>query len=488
MGFINNILTIALPFINRTIIIRQLGTEYVGLGSLFTSILQVLSLSELGFGAAIGYLLYKPLAEGNRKKVNAILYFYKKIYLIIGAVIFIVSLILCPFLDKLIADDIPANINIYTLYAIYVVNTVISYFFFAYKKILLSANQRYDIEVGIASCVLVIQSILQITLLLIFKNYYLYVVVIPIMTMVGNIIAYITVNKKFPEYVCEGRLCKKDISDILKNTGGAFFSKIGSTVYLSADNIVISAFLGLTILGKYNNYYYVISSLIAIFAVIHNSIRPVIGNILAIESKDVWEIFIRSYYVYMLFVIFCSNCCFVLFQDFERTWCGVQNLLEFDIVLLLVIYFFVGKIPSILTVYLEAAGILWQGKFVPLISALVNLMFNIILVNFIGLEGVLVSSIISSVFVNLPGYTHIVFKYLFNNKNQRNIFFKNTLILITQLSVSILICTITVNKITVCNWGDLLVKAIATSLVVGVTIISLNIRNKYFIELLRHFK
>lgn len=489
VGFLNNILGIILPFISRTIIIHQLGTEYVGLGSLFTSILQVLSLSELGFGVAIGYLLYKPLAEGDRAKVNAILRFYRKIYLIIGILILVISTILYPFLDKLIAGDVPANINIHVLYIIYVVNTAISYFFFSYKKILLSANQRYDIEVGITSCVFAIKSIVQISLLLVFRNYYVYVIVIPVMTLLGDIVAYVTTNKKFPGYVCEGRLNQKDIRDILKNTGGAFFSKIGSTVYLSVDNIIISAFLGLSILGKYNNYYYVISSLIAVFAVIHNSIRPAVGNIMVTENKEaIWSIFTKTNYIYMLFVILCSNCCYVLFQDFEQVWCGSDNMLGFDIVILLVIYFFVGRITSLLSVYLEAAGILWQGKFVPLASALVNLLLNIVLVNISGLRGVLISSIISLLFINLPGYTHIVFKYLFTDKRQRHHFFKDTIILIVQMIIIILICTITVKNINVDTWGDLLIKGAITSLVVGVVIFVLNIRNTYFKELFQQLK
>ena len=486
VGFFNNFLTIALPFISRTIIIRQLGAEFVGLGSLFSSVLHVLSLSALGFGGAIGYLLYKPLAEGDRGKVNAILNFYRRVYLVIGIIILVISVILCPFLDKLIAGGVPVNINIYVLYAIYVVNTVISYFCFAYKKILLSANQRYDIEMGIASCCFVIQSVMQIVLLLVFRNYYFYAIVIPVMTILNNIVSYVAVNKKFPDFVCEGRLDKSDIKEILKNTGGAFFSKIGSTVYLSADNIIISAFLGLEILGKYNNYYYVISSLVAIFAVVHNSIRPAIGNIIVTEDKETsWDIFIKTNYTYMLFAILCSSCCYVLLQDFERIWGGAENMLGFDIVALLVMYFFVGKLTSILAVYLEAAGMLWQGKFVPLISALVNLGLNIILVNVIGLRGVLLSSIASSLFINLPGYMHVFFRYLFNDKSRRNLFLKDTMRVIVQLFITILVCMVSVDNIKVRSWGDLLLKGFSTLLVVGATIFMLNIKNKNLIELFK---
>jgi len=226
-----------------------------------------------------------------------------------------------------------------------------------------------------------------------------------------------------------------------------------------------------------------------VFAVIHNSIRPAVGNIIVTENKEaIWSIFTKTNYIYMLFVILCSNCCYVLFQDFEQVWCGSDNMLGFDIVILLVIYFFVGRITSLLSVYLEAAGILWQGKFVPLVSAFVNLLLNIVLVNISGLRGVLISSIISSLFINLPGYTHIIFKYLFTDKRQRHLFFKDTIILIVQMIIIVLICTITVNNINVDNWGDLLIKGAITSLVVGVVIFVLNIKNTYFIELFQQLK
>ena len=173
-GLLNTIINIILPFISRTIIIYKLGTEYVGLGSLFTSILQVLSLTELGMGAAISYSLYQPLVEGDKDKTTAVLKFYKNIYLIIGIIIFVISVLLFPFLGYLISGDIPNDININILYLIYVLNSVESYFVLGYKKILLSANKRYDIEVKINSITTVSQYALQIILLLMFNNYYIY--------------------------------------------------------------------------------------------------------------------------------------------------------------------------------------------------------------------------------------------------------------------------------------------------------------------------
>lgn len=486
MGIINNILTIVLPFVSRTIIIRQLGIEYVGLGSLFTSILQVLSLSELGFGTAIGYLLYKPLADGDSDKVNAILYFFRGIYRIIGVVILSLSIVILPFLDNLIAGDVPTGINIYILYIIYVINTVISYFFFAYKRILLSANQRYDVDVNIASVMLIAQYLIQIITLLLFKNYYIYAIIIPMMTLLGNFVSLYYVNKLFPGYFCSGKLSKEEIRDIMKTTGGAFFSKIGSTVYLSVDSLVISAFLGLTVLGTYNNYYYIITSLIAIFAVIHNSLRPVIGNVLVTESEEKsWNIYKKIHNLYMLLVIVCCSCCLVLFQDFERIWGGKENLLSFEMVILFVLYFLFGRIFSVTGVFLEAAGILWQGKFIPLLSAAINLTLNLILVQFIGLEGVMISSIIGFVLVSYPGYTFVIFKYLFQRKEQKKEYLKQMLDLLVIFIINVAMTWLCLNRIMVTGWIGLFFKGIVTLLVSCLLLAICNLRNKYLKEALK---
>lgn len=489
IGVLNNLVNILLPFVTRTIIIYKLGMDYVGLGGLFTSILNVLSLTELGFGAAISYTLYKPIAEGETSKVNAILNLYRKVYRFMGSIILILGVMLCPFLDKLVKGEHPADINLYVLFFLYIFNTVVSYLAFAYKKILLAAHQRYDIEVGITMVTGLVQYGLQIVLLLLFANYYLYIIVLPIMTVVGNLVSYQVVSKKFPQYKCEGMLEQEEIMGIMKNVGGAFFSKMGSTIYLSADNIVISAFLGLSVLGVYGNYYYVISALIAIFAVAHNTIRPVIGNCLVTESKEKnWELLKKMNYMYMCAVVFCCCCCAVLYQSFEYLWGGTKNMLPFVMVILLVLYFYTGRISAVLTIFQEAAGIWWYGKFVPLIAALVNLSLNLYLVNKVGLIGVIVSSIVSSLFVTFPGNIYIIFKYLFVEKQYKMEYLRFTF-LFTIKSVIIIVGTYLI-----CFGLDgntivkFILKAIVCAIVAVVLLVILNFNNLYMKEMLVQIK
>ncbi len=461
MGLINNVLSILLPFTTRTLIIWRLGIEYVGLGGLFTSILQVLSLTELGFGSAISYLLYKPLAEHDVPKVNSLLTFFRKIYRLVGIAILVIAACLVPFLDKLVKKGVPTGISLYVLFGIYVFNTAISYFLFAYKRILLSANQRYDLEVNVNSVALLGQYVIQIIVLLLFRNYYLYIIVLPMMTIFGNLLAAYTVKKNYPEYHPEGEPAKTDLREIFQKTGGAFFDKVGSTVYLSADNIVISAVLGLEVLGIYTNYYYVIASLIAVYAVFHNSLRPTVGNMIATESKErVWDTFRKVNYGYMWTVIVCSACSMCLFQEFETIWAKAKNTLPSDLVILFVIYFFVGRSSAVIGVYREASGYLWEGKYISLIAAIVNLVVNIVLIHIIGLAGVLISSIVSCLLVTVPGYTYIVFRYLFDRAEWRRTYLFALLRQILKCVAVVVACGYLFQAISVSSWAGLVGKGI----------------------------
>lgn len=487
-GILYNIIGILFPFITRTVIIYKLGVTYVGLGSLFTSILQVLSLSELGVGAAITYTLYKPISERNVNKVNEILHFYKHIYFCIGIIIIIISLVIFPFLDCLIKSDIPYNININFLYLVYVLNTVVSYFFFAYRKVLFSANRRYDIEVKINSIIMVVQYLVQIIMLFLFSNYYIYVITILVMTFANNIISYIVSKIKYPEYKSDGKLGKNETKEIVMLTAGSFLAKIGTTIYLSVDSIVISAFLGLSVLGIYNNYYYVISSLIAVFAIIHNTMRPIIGKRLIVDERnETWKQFKNFNTLYMCLVIFCCSCMYSLYQDFEYMWCGKENLLNPSIVFLFIIYFYTGRCYSVLELYQESAGLMWKGKYFPLISAIINLIINIVLVQHIGLYGILISSILASVVISLPGYIHITFNNLFLKRDRKEYFgelLKNT----AQVVLICFICKCISKNIIVESWSVFFAKSLIVACISAVLVIVMNCKNDVFRDIKLYLK
>lgn len=477
-GIITNILTILLPFISRTIILMTLGNEYLGLGGLFSSIINVLNITELGFGAAVSYILYKPIADKDNEKVCAIIKFAQKCFFVIGLVVIAIGLAIIPFLRNLISGDIPTGINLYILYGIYLANVVISYMMFAHKRLLLSANQRYDIETNITSITLIAQYLLQIVVLLLLRNYYLYVVVVLLMTVINNILCEITTRKLYPQFFCKGMIQPSEVQVLKKKIAGSFFAKLGETVYLSADNIVISAFFGLLILGQYGNYYYVITSLFALFAVVHNTMRPIIGNCIASEEKQTNFLrFLKFNNTYIWLSSFCACCLLCLYQDFIALWVGNEYLLPFNIVILLTIYFFTGRLSSVPTIFCEASGLWWETRYVSLIAAVVNLTFNIILSYFIGLEGILISSIISSVGINLIGYILMLFRHYFTKQERR--IYVNSLVRIVCFAIGCIAMTYLVSTfIHVHNLFSLILKGVIVFMLFFFLYFVLHIRNK----------
>ncbi len=215
-GLIGKVVGLVLPFIIRTIIIHRLGTDYAGLSSLFSSILQVLSVAELGFSSAIIFSLYKPVAENNEEEICQWLSLYRRIYLIVGTVILVAGCLVMPFLRLLIKGDYPADINLYLLYGIYLVGSVISYFVVGYKNVILTAYQRQDILSNIDLGVNIARSIIQVAVLMICKNYYLYIIWNPIFTLVTNFLVDFITKRKYPNLVRTPKIPRDKFRQISK--------------------------------------------------------------------------------------------------------------------------------------------------------------------------------------------------------------------------------------------------------------------------------
>ena len=415
-GMIYNVVSIFCPFLTRTVLIYVLGIRYVGLGSLFTALLGVLNMTEAGIGSALVYQMYKPVAEGDIQKVNALYNFYKKCYRIIGLVILTFGLLLMPFLPLFVKSDLPADVDLYILYGVYLFNTVSSYFLFAYKNSLLVAHQRNDINNNLATVTSIVRYMLEIFLLLYFRNYYVYMIVSPLMTVVTNLVRSHYVDKFYPQYTCEGTMDKEGISNLKIQVGGLLFHKIGDVVLTNVDPIVISSFLGLTILGKYNNYYYIITALFGILGVLTSSIIPSVGNTVFTKNKQsLLDDFQKFSFIFVAATSWFSICYLCLVQPFVEIWIGKENQLDSLMVILLFAYLYTSKINDMTWVYRQASGLWWQGKIVPLISAAFNLVVNIILVKIIGLPGIVISTLLSRVLIMLPMGSYSLFHPLFND-------------------------------------------------------------------------
>lgn len=413
-GFANKLLTSLFPFVIRTVLIYIIGEKYLGLNSLFSSLLQVLNLSELGFTEAVTYSLYKPIADGNNETIQRYMSFFRKAYKIIGMVILGIGVLLIPILPYFIKGDIPAGVNITLVYLIFLMNTVLSYLLFAYKNVLFVAFQRVRVTDNVGSIIYLFQSILQILIIFVFHNYYYYLLVLPIATVIKNIIISFKANQYFPNIKPKGQLTTNEKKELYIQIKGIMIGKLSDVSRNSLDSIIISSFLGLTVCAIYGNYYYVYVLLYSIVIIFGKSAQASVGDSIASESvqKNLNDFKKLSFSMLWISTMM-ATLALVLYQDFMVVWVGKGLLLDNIEMILFVIYFYCISMTPIRNMYIDGNALWWNGRWMFVLEAIGNLGLNVILCRLIGLKGILLATIVTIVAFNLFGRSYILFKYYF---------------------------------------------------------------------------
>lgn len=422
-GLVYKICILIFPFIIRTVLINKLGIEYLGLNSLFASILNMLNLTELGLGSAIVYTMYKPIAENDYITIRALIKLYKKMYMIIGLIVIALGFLIVPYLPYFIKDSVLPDINIYIIFVISLGNSAVTYFIFAYKTCLLNAYQRTDVISKVALFVNIIMYSFQIVVLILFENYYLYLIIQPIAGVITNIINAYFAKKMFPFLYCEGTVEKHTINDIKKRVTGLMISKVANLSRNAFDSLIVSSMIGLTAVAIYNNYYYILSSVSAVLIISMTSISAGVGNSIAIESIEKNEHDFESInFLYMIisFVIF--SCFIGLYQPFMTIWVGKDYLFNDKVMLAFSFYFLIDKELNVIGQYYDAAGLWWHGKWIGVIETITNIILNILLCKYYGVLGIIFATIFTLLVIRFPLTVHYLYKFYF--KKSPNKFFK----------------------------------------------------------------
>ena len=391
------------PFVIRSVMLHYLGTEYLGLNGLFKSILNFLNLAELGVGSAMVFSMYKPIAEDDTPAICALLRLYRTLYRIIGLAIAAVGLLLIPVLHSFIKGDLPADMNLYVLYLMNLGNTVLTYWLFAYKSSLLQAHQRRDLISKVTLAVRLTEYTLKILILVFTRNYYLYLAIQLVCQIVINVLIAVCASKLYPRYVPIGNLPRDKTLDIFRRVRDLFTSKLSATVFDAADTLVISAFMGLTVLALYQNYYFIITALRMMLVVLLNACMAGVGNKLVMESKEANYRDLEKISLLFLWVLGVSSSMLLcLYQPFIHVWMGEDNSLAIGLVFCFVVYYYSMGANKLINMFKDAAGIWRVDRWRPLTAALVNLGLNLLTVRRLGLYGVLLSSVFSIVFIQIP--------------------------------------------------------------------------------------
>lgn len=406
-----------LGIVSRKMIITILGIEYQGINGLFSNILSMLSIAELGIGTAIVYHMYRPLEKGDTFTIKALMHFYKKCYFIIGIVILSIGLLLMPFLKYLI-NDYSLSHSLSFIYICFLLDSCCSYLF-SYKRSILMADQRNYIAVF---CDLLFQiggKLGQLCILWLSHNFILYLISMIFTRLANNVLISCVSNKYYP-YLKDTNIIpvSSDIlSDITKKVKGSFFHKIATFIVLGTDNLLISKFLGLTVMGIYSNYHLLISTINSICSQILTATTASIGHLLVENNqRKNHEIFMELQILNAGFIncaaagIYCGTSSFITIIF------GESYILSEFTLLILSINFCVQGMRTVYSIFKEAAGILYEDRFIPLIESMINLIVSLILLHYLGLSGIFLGTIISSIILYSYTYPILVFRNVLGGK------------------------------------------------------------------------
>lgn len=469
-----------ISFIARIIFIKYLSAEYLGLNGLFTNILTILSLVELGVGPAMTFSLYKPLAKKDTKKVKSLMKLYQKVYCIIGVLVLILGIGFTPFYKYLI-DEVPNIPNLDLIYILFVVNTAVSYFY-SYKRSLIICDQKRYIATIYRYSFYFILNVLQIIALMLTKNYILFLILQIVSTWLENFFVSRKANKMYP-YLKERDIIpleKEEVNGIKKNVGAMVFHKIGGMVVNSTDNIIMSKIVGLVAVGIYSNYYLIIQALETVIMQVFNAIVASIGNLSATEDKSkMKDIFNKTFFIDFWIFAFCTTCLLVLYNDFITLWVGKEYLFHFSIIITICICFYLKGIRRAVLTFRDATGSFYYDRYKPLFEAVINLVVSIILAKQLGVVGIFIGTIISTITTSIWVEPYVLYKYVFNMKV--NDYFKR---LIGYSIIGLIICTITYyicSFFTNLNWITLIIKAIICLVFINLMFIIVFRNTKEFI-------
>lgn len=415
-AWILQLVHILCQFFSRTVIIKVLTIEYVGLSGLFSNVLTMLSLAELGIGEAIIFSLYKPIAQDDHKIINSIMAFYKKIYITVGLFILIAGLALTPYIGYFI-KEMPDISEIYWIYVLYVINSSVSYFF-SYKSAFVTATQKNYLVVANNGIWEVLMVIMQIIVLCTTQNYISYMIIGICFVMIQNVSITAIANKKYP-YLKEKtkeKIPKEIFHEIGKNTWAMVFHKIGYIIVFATDNLILSKFIGLISVGIYANYCTITNAVTVFFNKFFHAITASVGNLAVEENVEVQEkTFFRVFFINFWLYVFSCCCLFNLLNPFIRDiWLGKDFLFNEGIVFLIILKIYFSGMRGATQTFKNAKGLYWYNKYMPIYESLINLVVSIILVNYFGVAGVIVGTIISSVFTCVWIEPYVLYKYGFN--------------------------------------------------------------------------
>lgn len=408
-------LTIVLNFVLRTAFIKILGDQYTGVSSVFTTVLTMLSLTELGFSTAIATSLYSPLKEKDTGTIRQLMAFYRNAYRVVAGIVFSVGLLLIPFLNYIIKDVPDIKENIIVVYVFYLVKSAASYLMI-YKTTLLVADQKAYVVKKLEMLCLLVRYTVEVIALLIFRNYMAYLVIEVIATILQNYVVTKRAEKAYPEAFekPEVPLPKERVRSLFRDVKGLSMYKISGTIGNSIDTMLISAFINTATTTLVGNYTLIKTSVKNVLMQFFTAVIPSVGNLAAEKDSHKQEIvFNRLFYISFLMVNFCSVGLYVLSKPFIRVWLGEEYILGQDIAFVIAFDFFLYILLQAIASFRTANGLFVKGQYRPLITTIINVGLSFLLIIKYGIFGTVLATIIARLLSQWYD-PYLLYRYIFH--------------------------------------------------------------------------
>ncbi len=418
-GFVSNFVIILMNFLQRTIFIWVLGRTLLGVNGIYTDVLSVLSLTEMGIGTALNYSLYKPVAQGDREKIKSYMQFYKRAYLSIAGVITVLGIAISPFLKYILKN--PGSLSMQELtvyYYIFLFNTVISYFV-TYKYSLVNAEQKNYIQTNITTVTKIVVTLVQIVVLMITKNFLFYLLAQSLVELLQKIFVSVYLGRMYPYLKDKDvvKLSREDTQVVASKTKALICHKVGDVARLQTDKIIIASFVNVDTSAVVDNYVYIITYVGNFVNIIFDSVISGFGNLVATESKErQYQLFkVYRFFACWLFGFGAVGFWHLLSPLIGGLWLDGSWLVSELTVTLLVVDFYLKGGRTVLLNFKIASGLFEQDRYLPLIQGGVNLAVSIVLVQKMGVAGVYVGTLVSGILANLVR-PMIIYRVCFDRK------------------------------------------------------------------------
>lgn len=477
-----------LGFVSRTVFIKALGSEYLGVNSLFTEILTMLSFAELGIGNAMVFSLYKPLAEENKEKIKSLMRLYARCYQVIGITIAVFGVCVIPFLDVIVGNVSYVKEDITLLYLLFLLNSVLSYFF-VYKKSLIIADQRNYIVEIYQQVFYAIQVIVQSVFLVLTKEFIPYLLVVIGCTFLNNFFVARKADKMYP-YLNDknvNKLEKSELKGIVENVKALVVYKIGGIILESTSSMFISILINVVTVGLYANYKLIINIFKTIGSNVMNSIIASVGSLNAVASSEKkLSVFKEIFYINAWFFGFSAVGLCVFLTDFIGVWLGDGYAIGFDAVLAACVYYYVSNMHYPCFTYRTTAGLFVFGKYVPILASAISLIMSYALGRRMGLAGILWASVLARIFSYEIIDPVIIYKRTFNKNSVR--YFSMYMLYLGLILADGYISYLVISVIPLEGIIGFIVKTVVLSIVYNVLFFLVTIRTPEFQSLLNRVK